>query len=159
MLCYKDMMFCNAEDCAVTECRRNRRGSNFTPDEFWKDKVCIGDIKQKCKEYKKEKSMSSNKCENCGREFAEEDVKFDIEGNIVCLDCADSYARETCALFVTDTTGVNWQPCGWCGELFPQESLSSECSLGNICTTCTMGIMSRGENLCFTVRGEVNDVD
>ena len=55
MLCYKDMTFCNAEDCAVTECGRNRKGSNFTPDEFWKDKVCIGDIKQNCKEYKKKR--------------------------------------------------------------------------------------------------------
>ena len=30
MLCYKDMTFCNAEDCAVTECRKNRKGYNFS---------------------------------------------------------------------------------------------------------------------------------
>lgn len=56
MICYKDMMFCNAKDCKVYDCRRNINGFNFTPDDFWKEKVCIGDIKDKCKSYKKEQS-------------------------------------------------------------------------------------------------------
>lgn len=56
MICYKDMQFCNAKDCKVYDCRRNINGFNFTPDEFWKDKVCIGNIKDKCQSYKKEQS-------------------------------------------------------------------------------------------------------
>lgn len=59
MLCYKDMMFCNATDCAVTECRRNQKGFNCTPDDFWKDKICVGAIKDKCPDYKKEEKDDS----------------------------------------------------------------------------------------------------
>jgi hypothetical protein len=48
------MMFCNARDCTRLDCFRNINGYNFTPDEFWKDKVCIGAIKHRCKDYRKE---------------------------------------------------------------------------------------------------------
>lgn len=59
MLCYKDMMFCNADDCSELECERNTRGENFKPDDFWKDKICIGAIKEKCQYYKKEENDGS----------------------------------------------------------------------------------------------------
>lgn len=56
MICYKDMQFCNAKDCAVLTCPRNTNGVYFNPDEFWKTKVCIGNIKDKCESYEKEQS-------------------------------------------------------------------------------------------------------
>lgn len=56
MICYRDMMFCNAKDCANLDCRRNTKNINLPPDDFWADKICIGDIKDKCKNYKKEQS-------------------------------------------------------------------------------------------------------
>lgn len=56
MICYRDMMFCNAKDCANLDCRRNTKNINLPPDDFWADKICIGDIKDKCKNYRKEHS-------------------------------------------------------------------------------------------------------
>lgn len=158
MLCYKDMSFCTATDCGNLECIRNTRGSFYNPpDDFWKEHTCYADFQRTCKDYKKENNM--NKCENCGKEFTDEDTKFDIEDSVVCVECADDYVRENGSLLVTATDGTTWRPCAWCGELFPQDALSQECDLGQICQTCTMGIMSRGENLSFTVNGVVPDVD
>ena len=54
MLCYKDMVFCTAKDCANMECIRNTRGPHFTPDEWWANKVAYADIKDGCHEYRKE---------------------------------------------------------------------------------------------------------
>jgi hypothetical protein len=48
------MQFCDAKDCMILDCPRNTKSSNFQPDKFWEDKVCIGEIKDKCKQYKKE---------------------------------------------------------------------------------------------------------
>lgn len=56
MICYKDMTFCNAKDCAKLDCPRNTRGSNFKPDDWWKDKVCIGNLKDRCQQYEKEQN-------------------------------------------------------------------------------------------------------
>lgn len=54
MLCYKDMAFCDAMDCANKKCPRNTRGTNYTPDDWWKDKVVIMDLQRSCKEYVKD---------------------------------------------------------------------------------------------------------
>ena len=54
MLCYKDMSFCSAKDCANKECPRNTRGYNYTPDDWWKDRVAIMDFKASCKDYTKD---------------------------------------------------------------------------------------------------------
>lgn len=54
MLCYRDMTFCTAKDCTVKDCPRNIHGDNFTPDEFWKNKVCYADFKSSCPKYMKE---------------------------------------------------------------------------------------------------------
>lgn len=56
MLCYRDRMFCDATDCADMECPRNTRGPTFCPDDFWKDHICIGEIKDTCADYQKEES-------------------------------------------------------------------------------------------------------
>ena len=54
MLCYKDITWCNAKDCAKRDCFRNTRGTNFDPDDYWKDKVAVACFKDWCKNYKKE---------------------------------------------------------------------------------------------------------
>ena len=59
MLCYKDMSFCSAKDCANKECPRNTRGFNFTPDDWWKDRVAIMDFQRSCKEYSKDEEIQS----------------------------------------------------------------------------------------------------
>ena len=59
MLCYKDMAFCDARDCANKECSRNTRGTNYTPDDWWKDKVVIMDLQRSCKEYVKDEEIQS----------------------------------------------------------------------------------------------------
>lgn len=53
MLCYKDMTFCSSNDCSNLECIRNTRRDDFTPDDYWKDKICYGDLASKCPNYKK----------------------------------------------------------------------------------------------------------
>ena len=59
MLCYKDMSFCNATDCANKECPRNTRGPNYTPDDWWKDRVAIMNFKDSCKDYTKDEEIQS----------------------------------------------------------------------------------------------------
>ena len=54
MLCYKDMAFCDATDCANKECNRNTRGYNYTPDDWWKSRVAIAELQQDCKDYIKD---------------------------------------------------------------------------------------------------------
>lgn len=54
MICYKDMTFCTAKDCAKLDCPRNTKGANFKPDEFWKDKIAWANFKESCPEYRKE---------------------------------------------------------------------------------------------------------
>lgn len=54
MLCYKGITFCDATDCKQFYCDRNRNGYNYTPDTFWEDKICIGNIKEKCDKYERE---------------------------------------------------------------------------------------------------------
>ena len=54
---YKDMTFCTVKDCTKLDCHRNTNGYNFTPDEFWKDKVAFCDFKDNCPEYKRQKEQ------------------------------------------------------------------------------------------------------
>ena len=60
MLCYKDMTWCNASDCTRMTCNRNMKGPNYTPDEFWSTRVCVGDLKSNCKFYTNSETEDGN---------------------------------------------------------------------------------------------------
>jgi len=55
MMCYKDMTFCTAKDCAKLDCLRNTRNKEFfRPDDFWKDKIAWSAFQSQCPDYRKE---------------------------------------------------------------------------------------------------------
>lgn len=63
---YKNMTFCTAYDCAKLDCRRNTRGYNFTPNEFWRNKVAFGPFRaENCMDYVSEKNVFNEKTGKC----------------------------------------------------------------------------------------------
>ena len=63
MLCYRDMTFCDAKDCANLKCLRNTRNTEFFhPDDFWKEHVAMWvDYAKTCPNYKKEEPKDDSK--------------------------------------------------------------------------------------------------
>jgi hypothetical protein len=129
-------------------------GSEFNPDEYWKDKICQSPLQLNCDEYEQD----TTKCKKCGQDFRSEDNHFTLEDlENICEDCVccmiDAEDNRDERNQVSDEKGDSYAKCAWCEDLYPISEMKEEKEMGYLCDWCVQGILSHGEQLTIVYGG------